>query len=95
MTVRFTQRAKRDVAEIGNYIARDDPGAAVRLLELIEQKCDLVGRYPELGPLRPDIAPDLRYVAVGNYLIFCRASEGNVIIVRVVHGARKVEWLIR
>lgn len=95
MTVRFTRRAKRDVSEIGDFIARDDPGAAMRLVALIEQKCDLVGRHPEMGPLRPDIAPNLRYVTAGNYLVLYRTIEGGVTIVRILHGARKVERLVR
>ena len=41
-----------------------------------------------MGRLRPDIAPELRYLAVGNYLILYRTVPNGIQIVRVIHGAR-------
>ncbi|MEZ0259218.1 MAG: type II toxin-antitoxin system RelE/ParE family toxin [Chthoniobacter sp.] len=40
------------------------------------------------GQARPDIAPELRFLPVGNYLIFHRPIENGVEIVRVLHGSR-------
>lgn len=45
---------------------------------------------PEIGPARPDIAPEFRYFPVGGYLILYRLVKGNVEIVRVVHGMRNL-----
>lgn len=44
---------------------------------------------------RPDIAPDLRYYPVGNYLIFYRPTETEIQVARVLHGARDIQAIFR
>ncbi|EQD35138.1 plasmid stabilization system protein, RelE/ParE family, partial [mine drainage metagenome] len=51
----------------------------------------LLAENPCLGPARPDIAPELRYHPVGNYLLLYRILKNGIELVRVVHGAR--HWL--
>jgi plasmid stabilization system protein ParE len=47
--LRITSRAQRDLREIVEYIARDNPGAAERVgLRLIEQ-VELLTKFPKLG----------------------------------------------
>ena len=53
----------------------------------------MLADHPLLGPARPDIAPDLRYLISGNYLILYRALGDSVEIVRVLHGARNLSAL--
>ena len=43
-----------------------------------------------MWPARSDIARDLRYHPVGNYLLLYRMVAGGVEVVRVVHGARNL-----
>lgn len=43
---------------------------------------------PNLGPLREDLAPGLRFFPVGNYLIFYLLKDDKIVVVRVFHGAR-------
>ena len=62
--------------------------AADRWLDTIEAKLSLIADNPLLGAARPDIAPELRYHAVGNYLLLYRSVSGGIEVVRVVHGAR-------
>lgn len=40
------------------------------------------------------IAPGLRYFPVGNYLILYEAMPDGITVVRVVHGARHLGWLL-
>ena len=49
----------------------------------------LLGRFPRMGHNRAD-ALNKRYLfwAVGNYLIAYRIEESEVVVVRVLHGAR-------
>jgi toxin ParE1/3/4 len=84
-------RAESDLVEIWQFIARDDPRAADRLLDRIEAQCQLLASNPRLGRIRPEIAPDARAWVVGRYLILYRALDDGVEIVRVVHGARSIE----
>ena len=86
-----TAEAENDLLSIWDYIAQDNPDAATRLLRTIDEKCALLAVHPQLGPARPDIAPDMRYFPVGSYLILYRIIRDMVEIVRVVHGARDLE----
>jgi toxin ParE1/3/4 len=90
---RRTARADEDLVEIWLYVAEDNPNAADRLLEEIDRTCALLADNPLLGRARPDIAPELRYLPIGNYLILYRTLPNGIEVVRVVHGARRLESL--
>jgi toxin ParE1/3/4 len=89
-----TLRAEEDLIEVWTHIASDDPRAADRVLDELERKTMLLARYPEIGRERPDIAPGLRYLASGNYLILYRLAPDSVEIVRYVHGSRDLKEMI-
>ena len=86
--IRRTPRTGRDHEEIWFFVAQDDPVAADRWLDTLEDKLGLLADNPLMGPARPDIAPELRYHPVGNYLLLYRIVSGGIEVVRVVHGAR-------
>jgi toxin ParE1/3/4 len=88
--VRLTPRADLDLEEIWFFVAQDDPVAADLWLDAIEEKLELLADNPLMGPARSDIARDLRYHPVGNYLLLYRIVAGGVEVVRVVHGARNL-----
>jgi toxin ParE1/3/4 len=92
-TIKRTAQAEEDLIDIWLYIAHDDERAADRVLDDIEEKLLLLADQPDLGPARPDIAPDLRYFPVRRYLILYRQITDGIEIVRVVHGARDVPML--
>ena len=91
--VRRTAQADEDLMALWVYIAQDTPKAADHLLDEIEDKFGLLSEQPRLGPARPDIAPELRYVPVGRYLILYREMADGIEVVRVVHGARRLSHL--
>ena len=80
--------AEIDLIEIWTAIAVDEPSAADRLLDRIEQACALLASHPHAGKQRDDLAPGLRFYPVGNYLVFYVPREDGIAIVRVLHGAR-------
>ena len=86
--IRRTPQAGRDLEETWFFLAQDDPVAADRWLDTIEAKLSLIADNPLLGAARPDIAPELRYHPVGNYLLLYRSVSGGIEVVRVVHGTR-------
>ncbi len=94
MRVVRTSRAEEDLIEVWVHIARDDPRAADRILDELERRTMLLARHPEIGRERPDIAPGVRYMAAGSYLILYRLSEDQVEIVRYVHGRRDLKAMI-
>jgi toxin ParE1/3/4 len=91
--IRRTAQAEEDLIDLWLYIAQDNPGAADRLLDEIEDKFSLLAANPKLGPARPDIAEDCRYFPVGRYLILYRVMADGIEVVRVVQGSRHLEDL--
>ncbi|WP_207787819.1 type II toxin-antitoxin system RelE/ParE family toxin [Candidatus Thiosymbion oneisti] len=81
--IKRTAKAEGDLIDIWVYIAQDNVSAADRLLDRIEEKFFVLAEQPRLGPRRPDIAPELRYFPVGNYLILYREISAGVEIVRL------------
>ena len=92
--VKRTAQAEDDLIDIWLYIAQDNPDAADKVLDELEDESVLLSDQPRLGPSRPDIAPELRYFPVGSYLILYRIIEGGIELVRVVHGARRLTNII-
>jgi toxin ParE1/3/4 len=91
--IQRTAQAEEDLIDIWLYIAQDNPAAADRLLDKIDGKIRLLAEQPAIGPAREDIAPDLRYLPLGNYLILYRIILDGIEIVRVVQGARNLKDL--
>ena len=91
--IRRLPKSEDDLIEIWTYIAQHDQGAADRLLDLIDDRLRLLESHPKLGRLRPDIAPTVRMVWVRTYAILYRLTGPDIEVVRVVHGARRLDRL--
>lgn len=92
-SVKQTARARADLDDIWLGVALDNFRAADRLVDRIIARCQTLADHPRLGPARPQIAPDARMLVVGDYLVLYRLAAGDVEIVRIVHGARRLEGL--
>ena len=95
MTVQRSRRVLSDLDEVWDYIARDNPAIADRLLDKIAAKCEMLARQPVIGEARPDLAMNLREFPVGNYVVFYRPLPDGIEVYRVLHAARNVavfEW---
>lgn len=90
---RKTAQAENDLIEIWLTIAQDNPAAADRLLDSIEEKGKLIAAHPQLGQARPDIAEEYRHFPVESYLMLYREQADGIELVRVVHGRRLLDDL--
>ena len=84
----FSPLARRDLIGILQYVAKDRPGAATKLVDRLEKACFAVARNPDLGAACEDLSSGLRVRSVGKYAIFYRPAHDGVDIVRVVRGSR-------
>jgi toxin ParE1/3/4 len=86
--------AESDLASIALYVAQDNQTAAFRLVDLTEEKCQLLADSPGMGRPRPDVAkdmvPDLRSFPVGSYGIYYQPVDDGVEVIRIVHFARDI-----
>lgn len=87
-------RADEDLIAIWSYVASDDPAAADRLLDRLEEVLSKLAASPEMGVDRSDILSELRLFPVRDYLILFRRIPSGIEIMRVIHGARKWQDLI-
>ena len=82
--------AEADALEIWAYIAQDNLDAADRLLDRFDDLFRRLASQPFLGKIIEELAPNLRFIPIGNYLIFYRPTKDGIEIVRLLHAARDV-----
>jgi toxin ParE1/3/4 len=90
----ISPRAIADLDDICDYIAIDNPNAALRTMERLQELSRFLRDHPGLGTVRDDIAKGVRSSPEGNCLILFRKYSDGVEIVRDVHGARRSQGLI-
>ena len=83
--------AERDLDEIWWYIAQDNSDAADRFLDKIEERCQTLTQFPNMGLNRDELHPGLRSFPVGKYLIFYLIMEGGIEVVRVLPGMMDID----
>jgi toxin ParE1/3/4 len=89
----FTVQARLDIKEINQFITRENPQAATRFIDALEQKCQVLADFPNMGRSFDYLAPSLRGFAVGNYIIFYRPIESGIEVERVLSGYRDLDAL--
>ena len=95
--VKLSQEALGDIDSIINYISNElsNPQAAERFFHTVNEKITLLGKNPYIYPLHHDEelrAKGLRFVVIGNYLMFYLIDEGNSIvnIAGIIYGRRNL-----
>ena len=90
MTLRFTPRARDDLREILEYIAKESPTAADRVRRAIFDATTLIAARPHLG-IRNAKAPELRSRLVTRYpyRIHYLVEDPDVWIIHIRHSARR------
>ena len=89
MRVRWLARALANLNAEAEYIARDQPQAAARMVETIHESVDLLQRHPALG--RPGRVTGTRELVVPGtpYIVPYRIRDNEIQLLRVFHGARR------
>lgn len=89
MKVRWTEQAFERLAEIQDYIGRDNPTAASRMIERIIDRAEALDRFPERGRIVPEIGnSNVREVFEGSYRIVYRVHKQGIQILTVFEGHR-------
>lgn len=84
----WREAARADLFAILDYISDDDPDAAQRLKDEIEAKAAKLPGRPRL--YRPGRVAGTREMVVRpNYIVVYAEAEEGVVILRVLHAARR------
>ena len=92
MRLVYLAAAQRDLLSILEYIARESGSAAigVAFTDRLQTQCARLASLPgTLGRARPELRPDLRSSAFGNYVIFFRYRGDVLEVVNILEGHRE------
>lgn len=82
--------AELDLFLIWERVSLDNPEAADRTLDQLDEKCKLTATQPLMGRERPELAPQLRSFVTGRYVIFYLPLENGIDLVRVLDGRQDI-----
>lgn len=95
MRLELSPLAEADLEAIGDYIAADSPGNAVRFIQGLREQCRKIALEPMAYVARPELGDDLRSCAHGRYVLFFRLRDAVVRIERILHSAMDTQpdWI--
>jgi toxin ParE1/3/4 len=88
--IAFRPQAIRDLEAIADYIAADNPTRAQSFVREIRERCRLLGDFPESARKFPELGRDAHILPYDNYVIIYRNLQHQVLISRIIHGARDI-----
>ena len=94
MRLTFTPLAAADLESIGDYIARDNPARARTFIAELRTRCHTIADAPLAFRARDELGPGLRSYAHQKYVIFYRVEPDEVVIARILHGARDLPAIL-
>lgn len=89
MRIQWTKGAERNLKQVEEYIAQDNPRAAIDTVLKIIKSVEALENHPAMG--RVDRIFDTRELIIGGtpYIVPYRVKAGHIEILRVLHGAMR------
>ena len=91
--IRISPRAIADLSEIWTYIADDSVPNADAFIDKLYDTIRILAKQSGSGRRRDELAPRILSFPFGRYIIFYRANQDAIEIVRVLHGARDIQTI--
>ncbi|HEX3044275.1 MAG TPA: type II toxin-antitoxin system RelE/ParE family toxin [Bacillota bacterium] len=95
--VRYLPAAQEDLIDILNYIKQDNPTAAHKFIQEIDEAISRLEEFPNMGVTPKDLRlKSLSYwmLVINNYLVFYVIKDGVIEIRRIVHGKRRYSFIL-
>jgi len=91
----WTEEALGWLSDIGEYVAKDNPQAALKVVEGIYQKTQLLIEHPRIGAVYTDVFDrEVRSLLYGHYRIMYELREPDIVyVLAVFHGAIDIDRL--
>ena len=90
-----------DLANIYGWISADNPQAAERFVSAVDETFEQIQRHPGVGwertwrDVRLRGMRSWRVEGFSNFLVFYREEKASIEIYAVLHGARRLERVLR
>jgi plasmid stabilization system protein ParE len=93
----WTEEAERWLEGMFQYIAEDNPSAAISVIEGIYHKAQLLQNHPFLGYRHEDWPErEVRILLYGHYRIaYVVKTDEDIDIIGVFHGAMEIERYLK
>jgi addiction module RelE/StbE family toxin len=91
--INWTQKAKKDLKHISDFIALDSKFFAIITIKEILKKVEILENFPKIGRTIPEINNTIfREIFYKNFRIMYKiVSDNQIDILAVVHGARNFD----
>lgn len=86
----LSRRAEEDIAGILDFIAEDDPYAALSFYEDLLRLFERLGEHPKIGRERNEIAHGIQSIPTSRYVVYFE-QENSVEIIRALHSAMELD----
>jgi toxin ParE1/3/4 len=93
LSCRFAPAAEDDLEDIALFIATDSPRRALSFVAELRAHCARIADQPEAYPLREEYGAGVSVTVHGRYLIFHAVRDEALVIERILHGARHLDWV--
>ena len=95
--IRYLRTAEEDLKDIFEYIRKDNPAAAMSLLDKFDKAISQLAKNSYLGVNPKD--KRLKYLGyrmliIDKYVVFYVVKKSIVQIRRIIHGARRYSFLL-
>jgi len=92
-TITWTEEAERWLKDIHDYIAQENPTAALDVVEGIYERAQILATFPEIGhTYRTEPEGEIRILLYGHYRIaYLISSRNRIDILGVFHSALELE----
>lgn len=87
----WTEESERWLRDIFDYIAQDNPGAAVSVVAGIYDRTQTLLQFPESGYKYEGSSENVRILLYGHYRIAYTIADEQIIVLGVFHGALAIE----
>jgi toxin ParE1/3/4 len=86
----WTARARADLKAIHDYIAKDSPQNAKRVVHEMRLKADALTETPQLGRIVPELDdPNVREIPAYSWRILYHLRERRVFVITIIHKRRQ------
>ena len=89
----WTSESERWLKDIFDYISEDNQEAAIKVVEGIYNKTQVLLEHPKIGYIYEyEVEEEIRILLYGHYRItYLINKDKNIVVLGVFHGALKIE----
>jgi toxin ParE1/3/4 len=91
----YSFQANDDLRQIVRYLRQHSRPAAKRFSSNVANRLKRLAHSPNLGRDRSEFGVKMRSVVIGDYVVFYHITPKVVTILRILHGSRNIDAIMR